>query len=103
LVTPVTTPQPVPYYVKDPSAVLDYVWDWSADDDPYLADGETISTATVTVPTGITKNSTSNTTTTVTAWLSAGTVDTDYRVVCQIVTSAARTDERSIIVQVRQR
>jgi hypothetical protein len=99
----VTTPQPIPYYTKDPAAVLDYVWDWDADTDPYLAAGETISSATVTVPSGITKASNSNTTTTVTAWLSGGTEDTDYRVVCQIVTSASRTDERSIIVQVRQR
>jgi len=84
---------------KDPAAVLDYVWDWSA----WLADSETISSYTVTVPTGVTKDSDSNTTTTVTAWLSGGTAQTDYTIVCQIVTSDGRTDERSITISVTNR
>jgi len=43
-------------FLKDPDAVLDYGFDWS----DWLADGETISTSTWTVETGITKDSDSN-------------------------------------------
>ena len=86
-------------FTKDPDAVLDYQWNWSA----WLADGETISSAVITVDTGLTLDSQSNTTTTVTAWLSGGTVDEGYRVVCSITTSAARTDDRSIYISCRER
>ena len=86
-------------FTKDPDAVLDYQWDWSA----WLAESETISTATVTVPAGITLDSNSNTTTQVTAWLSGGTVRTDYTVTCRIVTNQGRTDDRSIEIRVRDR
>lgn len=86
-------------FVKDPQAVLDYQWDWSL----WLAVGETISTATVTVPTGITLASSTSTTTTVTAWLSSGTVGADYTITCHIVTNQGRTDERNIFIMSRER
>ena len=98
---------------KDPDAVLDYKWDWAADTngstDPdatdWLASGETISSAVITVPTGITKDSDSltDTSTSVTAWLSGGTAGTHYEVACKIVTSESRTDERTIKVHVKER
>ena len=58
---------------KDPNAVLDYVIDWGTN---YLASDETISTATWTEGTGITKDSDSKTDTTTTIWLSGGTAGT---------------------------
>lgn len=85
-------------YVKDPNAVLDYTFDWSA----WLGT-DTIASKTVTVPTGITLDSSSFTTTAVTAWLSGGTAGTTYTVSCKIVTAGSRTDERSIEVQVKER
>jgi hypothetical protein len=81
----------VTQFSKDPSASLDYVNDWTS----WLATGETISTSTWTVPTGITKDSDSKTSTTTTIWLSGGTAGTVYTVANLIVTSASRTDERS--------
>ena len=84
---------------KDPDAVLDYVIDWAS----WLAVDETISSVTITVPTGITKNSNTNTTTAVTVWLSGGTEGTTYKVDCKIVTSSARTDERDIYIMVVER
>ena len=86
-------------YEKDPEAVLDYLVDWAT----YLATSETISTSTFTVPSGITKDSESNTTTTSTVWLSGGSVDTTYFIECKITTSASRTDERSFYVRVLER
>jgi hypothetical protein len=86
-------------FVKDPQAVLDYGWDWSS----WLADGETITSHTVTVPSGLTLDSDNESGGTVTAWLSGGTDNTEYRVVCQIVTSQGRTDERTLRILVQDR
>lgn len=88
---------------KDPAAVLDYAFNWSTEDKPWLADGETISTRTVTVPTGLTKDSDSIVAGTVVVWLSGGTAGVTYRVECKIVTSASRTDERSMTIVCQER
>lgn len=90
-------------FMKDPEAVLDYTFDWNDATDPWLATGETISSYTVTVPTGITKDSDSQADGVVTYWLSGGTAGTNYRVECKIVTSAGRTDERSMWIKVVER
>jgi len=99
-------------FKKDPSAVLDYVFDWAALTNAregaasdWLASGETISSHTIDADTGITVDSSALTDddTSVTVWLSAGSDGTDYSVTCQIVTSAGRTEERSITIKVRQR
>ena len=86
-------------YLKDPSAVLDYIFDWSA----WLGADTITGTPVITVPTGITLASQSNTPTTVTAWLSGGTAGTPYAVACKIVTVGARTDERTITVLVENK
>lgn len=94
-------------FTKDPSAVLDFGWDFSA----WLDDGETITAATVTVPAGLTKNAdgiiaspkTSAAAAGVMVWLSGGTVGERYAVVCHITTSAGRQDDRTIMVTIRER
>jgi len=86
-------------FEKDPQAVLDYQWDWS----DWLAESETITAATVTVPTGITKTSQTDATTSVTVWLSGGTAGLVYTLDCLVTTSAGRTDSRKIIVHVQDR
>ena len=80
---------------KDPSGDLDYTVDWSL----WLA-GDTISTATVTVPTGLTLGTVSHTATAVTAWISGGTVGSSYTVEFEIVTTGGRTDSRSVTLSV---
>ena len=65
--------------------------------------GETISTSTWTVPSGITKDSDSGTTTKATIWLSGGTAGEDYDLVNHVVTSSDREDDRTITVAVRQK
>lgn len=89
------------WFEKDPSAVLDYQWDWS----DWLSEEETINTATVTAPTGLTVDSSSITGagTTVTAWLSGGTAGQTYQVVNHIVTSDGREDDRMITIVVKER
>ncbi len=86
-------------FIKDPSAVLDYGFDWS----DWLNTGETISSVVWTVPTGLTKDSQSNTSTIATVWLSSGTAGQSYQVACKIVTSVSRTDERSMMIIVENR
>jgi len=87
-------------YEKDPGATLDYVWNWRK---LYLELGETIIDSLVSAQPGITLVSFTNSTDTVTAWLSGGTVGQEYLITSRITTSAGRVDERSILVRVEQR
>lgn len=87
-------------FTKDPDALLDYTLDWSTDG--WLG-SDTIASVTWVIPAGITKTTDTNTTTTATAWLSGGTVDTDYTVTCRITTAGGRIDDRSLLIQVRNR
>jgi hypothetical protein len=88
-------------FTKDPDAVLDFAFDWSS----WLATGETISSHTVTVETGITKDSDSESSGVVTVWLSGGSVGERYDVECEITTntSPSRKDERTMIIKVEER
>lgn len=83
---------------KDPDSVLDYVIDWSD-----WLDGDTISTSSWSVDSGITLESDTNTTTTATAWLSGGTVGETYQCRNRIVTAGGRTVDRSIAVSIKER
>ncbi len=97
-------------YIKDPAEVLDYKFDFRSSTNgtgsgDYLASGETISSHTVTAETGITKDSDSatDTNTSVTVWLSGGTTGNEYDITCNIVTSAGRTVERTMVIEVVDR
>ena len=97
-------------FKKDPAAVLDYKQDWKTNTNQstgtdWLASGETITAATVTADTGLTVDSDSitDTSTTVTAWLSSGTAGTDYNVVFHITTSAGREDDRTMVIRCVER
>lgn len=108
-------PIPGSSIIKDPNAVLDFKFDWKpltngSGNSDWLAAAETITTATITISpsiavTGLIKDSQSltDTSTSVTVWLSAGTDYVDYTLACKIVTNALRTDERSITICVRNR
>ena len=105
---------------KDPNAVEPYfiVWcdqdgtnDGTADDMGELQ-GSTISTVAWTVPTSITEDSANTNAVTIkgveygaatvcTIWLSAGTVNTDFDLLCRIVTSDSRTLDKTMTVRVR--
>ena len=61
--------------LKDPSAVLDYVFDWTE----WLATGETITDHTITADTGITVDSSTEDAGKVTVWLSGGTAGINYK------------------------
>lgn len=84
--------------VKDPDGVEDYGFDWSD-----WLDTDTISSSTWIVPTGITKDSDSHTTTTTTIWLSDGTANTSYQITNRIITAGGRTEDRTGVLKVKER
>ena len=85
--------------LKDPSAVLDYVFDWTG----WLATVETITDHTITADTGIKVDSSTEDAGKVTVWLSGGTAGINYKVACLITTTEGRTDERTIWIKVVER
>ena len=86
--------------LKDPSAVLDYVFDWKEE---WLATGETIADHTITADTGITVDSSTESDGKIIVWLSGGTAGINYKVACKITSTAGRTDERTIWIKVVER
>ena len=88
----------------DPQARLDYAFQWS----DWLA-GDTITAATVVatrdgVPDAtVTVEAPSHDATTVTAWVSGGTVGTKVSLTAHITTAAGRQDDRTIPIYIRQR
>lgn len=79
---------------KDPSARLDYTWDWR----PWLAAiNDTVSTATVFVPEGLTAvDATVIDDGLVTRRVEGGTVGETYKMVCRITTTGGLIDEKTI-------
>ena len=85
--------RPLKTFEKDPDANKDYSvsWeDWLEDDD------DTISSVSWIVPDGLTQTAQSNTETVVTVWLTGGTLNKRYTVVCRVTTAAGRIDDRTI-------
>ena len=84
---------------KDPSAILDYGFDWVD-----WLDGDTISTSSWSVsPVGLTASPNTKTSTTTTVWLSGGAVGSTYQVTNTIVTAVGRTDQRTLLVAIQDR
>lgn len=83
-------------FPKHPEAILDFEWDW----DEWLEIDESIVTATITMPTGLTLDSHTDLSRKIIGWFSGGTVRAKYRVDCHIITNnvPAREDTRSIFV-----
>ena len=86
-------------YLKDPSAILDWAFDWT----DWLAAAETITDHTITADTGITVDSSTELDGKIIVWLSGGTAGINYKVACLITTTAGRTDERTIWIKVTDR
>lgn len=87
-------------FYKDPDAYLDYAMDWST----WLATGENISTYVISVNnTALTIATWSMSSNIVTSWLQGGVSGQTYTVSVKITTNAARIDERSFKVKIKQR
>ena len=82
-------------YLKDPEATLDYKFNWLE-----WLDGDTIATQVVTIDDGATVESSAitDTNTSVTAFVSGGTVGRSYVLSCNITTVGGRPDDCSLPV-----
>jgi hypothetical protein len=91
-----------PWIVKDPDAVLDYLFDWS----DWLAEGENIASHTVEVESGTCEvESEIEQSGVVTAWISGGALGETSFVRCRITSDnvPARTDDRTVKIKIRRR
>jgi hypothetical protein len=87
--------------VKDPAAVLDYEIDWATN---WLADGETISESEVVCDDpAITISGKTENDGVVRFTIAGGEAGANYLVTGEITTSAGRTDQRTVQIQVRNR
>lgn len=86
-------------FLKDPDAKLDFGFDWAG----WLATGETVLTATWSVPAGLTNEGEANDGEQTIVWISGGTLDTEYIVKLSIVTSDGREDDRSLRIKITNR
>lgn len=88
-----------PSIAKDPAAVLDYSFDWSA----WLSGvSDAISSFSITAS-GVTVDSSARVGALVTVWCSGGIVDSTTSVTCRIVTTGGRTEDRTIYLLIRER
>lgn len=83
--------------IKDPS---DISW-WSLDLASFL-NGDTLATATWTLPTGLTKAAETNTTTVAKVKISGGTAGESYACVLDVTTTDGQTFQRTITLKVKE-
>jgi len=88
---------------KDPDAVLDYTLQWGNDIGALYLLLDTIATSTWIVPDALTITSQLHTLTTTTVWLAGGLDGSDYEITNRITTAGGRTDDRTFVLQVRDR
>lgn len=92
-----------PTILKDPNAVLDYTLDWSEWLEPLT---DTIASVNVAVS-GVTLDHTTNNGTSVTIWISGGTVGTRGEARVRITTvgtgARPRTDDRTVFFKIKER
>lgn len=86
-------------YDKDPNSVLDYKVDWSA----WLQSGETISSHEVVKVGSITVDSSTNDDTSVTVWISGGSVGEYTTVTTRITTNEGRTEDKTFRLNIKER
>ncbi len=92
-----------PTILKDPNAVLDYTLDWTEWLEPLT---DTIASVSVAVS-GVTLDHTTNSATSVTIWVSGGTVGTPGSARVRITTvgtgARPRTDDRTVYFRIKER
>jgi len=95
-----TTPTPVRSFQKDPSANLDFGFDWSE----WLGSADQISSSSwVSVPGDLALSNPDFGNLSTLVWVSGGSDGTDYLVTNQVTTRDGRTDERTFAISVVQR
>lgn len=93
---------------KDPNDIADYWFNFGVDseapdDEPFLPEGETIDSYTITVPTGMTVVADSHDDKTVRVRMAGGTDGVNYIWTCLITTSTGQEFESDKVLKVRNR
>jgi hypothetical protein len=92
------------FVLKDPDAVLDYLFDWGAD---YLGDGDLLAASEWSVDPdeqgGVAVTGSDFAPSTSTVKVGGGIAGRIYRVVNKVTTASGRVDERSIVIRVEDR
>lgn len=84
--------------IKDPQAVLDYPFDWTAWLTPL---SDTILSVAFTLTGGGTVLRQTNSPMIAVAWISGGTAGSTLALTCKITTVGERTDERTVYLKVK--
>lgn len=90
---------PYPWIPKSQDASLDYTLDLAS----WLAQGETLTAATWSVPAQLTKGTESHTNTTATVKVSGGTLGAAHLVTCTFTTNQGRIDSRTLELRITRR
>lgn len=85
------------YDAKDPSADLDYTFEWH----DWLEDGDEVVGYELFIPADLTLGTHSLSQNEVRYWVSGGVPGTTYEIVCEIETLAGRTDQRTARLPVK--
>jgi len=85
-------------FVKDPNATVDYELDWSE-----WLDSDAVSTSTWSAPAALTLTGSNVTDNVTRIFVAGGSVGTDYLITNRITSSGGRIEDRSILIQVRER
>ena len=87
------------HFQKDPAGIIDYTVRWSG----WLPNGDTISSSSWIIPTGIVKVSEANTTTDAVIFLASGTVGIIYEVTNRIITAGGRQNDQTISILIEEK
>ena len=94
------TTGPKPTIDKDPNAVLDYSFDWTA----WLAPlADSIESVEFVLQSPLTKTGDSFTPNEAVVWVGGGTVGATFSVTCRITTTQGRTDDRTVFLKIVER
>lgn len=83
---------------KDPNEVLDYQLNWTE-----RLDGDTIDVSTWIVPDGLVEDSSSNTTSASTIWLSGGVLGERYTLTNRVETAGGRVMDQSVRIKIKEK
>ena len=90
---------PLAIIEKSPDSTLPYIIDWTA----WLSNGDTLSSVTWDVPTGLVNEAESNTSTRASITLSGGVAGSTYDVKCTILTTGGLIEARTLKFMVVER
>jgi len=83
---------------KDPNSILDFGFDWTD-----WLNGDILNGSIWIVPEGLTKVSDNYTNILGIIWLSGGTIGKVYKVINRITTIGGRTEDRTLVIKMRNR